>query len=237
VIRRASYQGWAIVDNVNAADWDDVELSLVAGAPQTFKQPLSMPLFVTRPTVPLMTTSGLVPQTHAGAMSTGAGSGSGLGPGGGGGTGGGAYMSASGETAAMTAGRRTLPRSHPPPAAANPAWDSEAIASRSLEQPMAASAADLGELFEYRLNDRVTIKRNQSALVPILQAPVAAERISLWTPRQALVHAARCGSPTRAPRSSPATQLDTQETRLAALKRELAGFTNGTRAPNASSAS
>jgi hypothetical protein len=38
----------------------------------------------------------------------------------------------------------------------------------------------VGDLFEYRLTDRVTVRRNESALVPILQAEVEAERVSLW---------------------------------------------------------
>jgi hypothetical protein len=49
-----------------------------------------------------------------------------------------------------------------------------------LDQSIAANATNLGELFEYRLKDRVTIRRNQSALVPILQTTVTAERVSLW---------------------------------------------------------
>ena len=34
-------QGWAIVDNTVGEDWTNVELSLVAGAPQSFIQQLS----------------------------------------------------------------------------------------------------------------------------------------------------------------------------------------------------
>jgi len=49
-----------------------------------------------------------------------------------------------------------------------------------LAQPIAAAGAELGDLFEYKLSDRVTIRRNQSALVPILQTGVAADRLSLW---------------------------------------------------------
>src|SRR5579862_756854 len=44
----------------------------------------------------------------------------------------------------------------------------------------AAEGLDLGDLFQYKLKDRVTIHKNESALVPILQAHVKAERISLW---------------------------------------------------------
>ena len=36
-------QGWAVVDNTVGADWDNVQLSLVAGAPQSFIQPISQP--------------------------------------------------------------------------------------------------------------------------------------------------------------------------------------------------
>jgi hypothetical protein len=45
----------------------------------------------------------------------------------------------------------------------------------------AATGQDLGDLFEYRLKQPVTIHKNQSALVPILNAPVGAERVSLWS--------------------------------------------------------
>src|SRR5262249_39204114 len=38
--------GWAIVDNTVGEDWNDVELSLVAGAPQSFVQPISQPFYV-----------------------------------------------------------------------------------------------------------------------------------------------------------------------------------------------
>jgi hypothetical protein len=43
-----------------------------------------------------------------------------------------------------------------------------------------ASGGDLGELFEYKLKQRVTVRQNQSAMVPIVSAPVTAERVSLW---------------------------------------------------------
>jgi len=46
---KATMQGWAVVDNTVGADWDNVQLSLVAGAPQSFIQPLSQPLYSRRP--------------------------------------------------------------------------------------------------------------------------------------------------------------------------------------------
>ncbi len=46
-------QGWAIVDNTIGEDWKDVQLSLVAGAPQSFIQDISQPFYARRPVVPL----------------------------------------------------------------------------------------------------------------------------------------------------------------------------------------
>ena len=42
------------VDNTVGADWDNVQLSLVAGAPQSFIQPLSQPLYARRPEIPII---------------------------------------------------------------------------------------------------------------------------------------------------------------------------------------
>ncbi|MBK5297759.1 MAG: carboxypeptidase regulatory-like domain-containing protein, partial [Vicinamibacteria bacterium] len=58
-------QGWALIDNTVGDDWTDVELSLVAGAPQSFIQPLSQPLYTRRPQVPMASGFMLSPQTHA----------------------------------------------------------------------------------------------------------------------------------------------------------------------------
>ena len=44
----------------------------------------------------------------------------------------------------------------------------------------AASGQGLGDLFEYKLKDRVTLKKNQSALVPIAQTDISADKVSLW---------------------------------------------------------
>src|SRR5229473_4457644 len=61
-------QGWAIVDNTIGEDWNDVELSLVAGAPHSFIQQLSQPYYGRRPVVPLPESVQLTPQTHAATL-------------------------------------------------------------------------------------------------------------------------------------------------------------------------
>jgi hypothetical protein len=64
-------QGWAVVDNTIGEDWNNVELSLVAGAPQSFIQPLSQPLYAQRPTIGMSRASGPSPQLHQETMSEG----------------------------------------------------------------------------------------------------------------------------------------------------------------------
>jgi len=159
-------------------DWNDVELSLAAGAPQSFIQKLSQPYYTQRVVVPLPRGFLLAPQTHGGTMisadltqqatadvplngrALNPGTLGALGPGVGGGTGGGAFR----------------PGTVQAPAAAPEGFDFLA-AAKSIN---AAEGNQLGDLFEYRLKDRVTIRKNESALVPIVQAEIAAEKVSLW---------------------------------------------------------
>ena len=44
----------------------------------------------------------------------------------------------------------------------------------------AASGREMGDLFEYRIKEPVTIRKNQSAMVPILNSEVGVEKVSLW---------------------------------------------------------
>jgi hypothetical protein len=66
-------QGWAIIDNTIGEDWRNVELSLVAGAPQSFIQQLSQPYYGQRPEVPMPRNVLLEPQTHGGTLRIGRG--------------------------------------------------------------------------------------------------------------------------------------------------------------------
>jgi hypothetical protein len=59
---------------------------------------------------------------------------------------------------------------------------SPGIVEHSIAQlGAAANGAGLGDLFEYKLKDRVSLKKNQSALVPIAQTEIEAEKVSLWS--------------------------------------------------------
>lgn len=44
----------------------------------------------------------------------------------------------------------------------------------------AANSQQVGDLFEYKLKEPITIMKNRSALVPIIQSQVAAEKVSVW---------------------------------------------------------
>jgi hypothetical protein len=272
-------QGWAIVDNTVGEDWNEVELSLVAGAPHSFIQQLSEPFYGRRPVVPLPESVQLSPQTHAATLSGGNGRLSGavtdpsgavisganvklmdennsiiaqtttdssgnysfssLAPGN--------YrvqterpgfkttlmtglnvapgenqanarldVGASTETVMVTgeasalstmsaglAGTNRLSsvanRPHVttmggvPGGVAGGAMGGViggvgggmAPSTAALEEARAmgeaaASGQELGDLFEYKLKDKVTLKKNQSALVPIAQTEIEAEKVSLW---------------------------------------------------------
>ncbi len=198
-------QGWAIVDNTVGEDWKNVELSLVAGAPQSFVQQLSQPYYARRPVVPLPENAMITPQTHEATMEAQtdvvngqltmptrvpAGVVGGV-PGGipGGQIGGpinGIVSSAPMALKANGAGGGVGGGMYRPNAGNSKQWLAEDV--EHLEAATTtAQTRDLGDLFEYKLQDHVTIRKNQSALVPILQARIDVEKVSVWNPSQSSV--------------------------------------------------
>lgn len=61
-------QGWAIVDNTIGEDWKDVQLSLIAGSPQSFVEDISQPYYARRPVIAPPQSAMLTPQTHEATM-------------------------------------------------------------------------------------------------------------------------------------------------------------------------
>jgi hypothetical protein len=280
---KALLQGWAIVDNTVGEDWKDVQLTLVAGAPQSFIQQISQPLYMRRPMVALPTSAQLTPQTHEGTLrEEGIDSGDGplgsasvippppppvpnsiamngrskvslsaINPGIAGGNsfrlGGGvsanmaqihgqvfdpsgaivpnaslSLRDSSGSTRSartdsggqytfysLTPGSYSLAINSPgfqqsqvgiyargggitdavatlnvasssttvEVTSASPAIDTE---SASLSSESVAEGSELGDLFQYALKQRVTVLQNQSALVPIVQSKIDAEKVTIW---------------------------------------------------------
>jgi hypothetical protein len=267
-------QGWAIVDNTVGQDWENVDLSLVAGAPQSFIQNLSQPYYTQRPVIPLPEAMSTAPQTYESTLI----------PGGARLTGtvtdasGAAIVGASvkafgnnsaliGETSTNAAGTYEL-QSLPEGAirlevasqgfrratvhgvvasaarsvrqdvrlevggvtqavevsaaaqTANTAMSSVA-GGRSLgsgaalggrrgagagggvgagsgggfgggvyrvgaNQEAAARGQELGDLFEYKLKEPISIQKNRSALVPVVQSEIGAEKVSVWNEQAGL---------------------------------------------------
>ncbi len=58
--------------------------------------------------------------------------------------------------------------------------------SEAYEQSFEAQSSGeaLGDMFEYAIKQNVTVLQNQSALVPIVQARVDAEKVTLWNERE-----------------------------------------------------
>jgi hypothetical protein len=202
----ATLQGFSVVDNTTGEDWKNVQLSLIAGSPQSFLQPLAQPIYARRPEVPIAQNAQLTPQTHASAVevlkddgapqaagvagmsgigmgvSSGMGSGvaggvmGGIGTGAGGNTGGGPRRVGGGAPAVISESQRVMLNS------AAPMAPYETVAARSITPNTTTAAFD--DFFAYNLTDPVTIPRNGSALVPILQTRIQSERVTLWSPSE-----------------------------------------------------
>jgi hypothetical protein len=204
----AIVQGWAVVDNTVGADWNNVQLSLVAGAQQSFIQPLSQPLYTRRPEIPIATGVETTPQTHEAAETSNQ------------------Y-----DRVELAAKLMAPPAMQAPNriqsqhgAVGGPLRNSqqgadiissnEAVANFAAlangasgegvgsgggmgagggvyrpsdaigEGDVSTNAFD--EFFEYSLTQPVTIHKNESAMVPILQQELPCEHVTLWNPNDRL---------------------------------------------------
>ncbi len=188
-------QGWAVVDNTVGEDWNDIELSLAAGAPQSFIQHISQPYYTERPEVPMPRGVLLSPQTHGETLDradalkvagTTAGAAMGVGAGGGPGGGGGRGASAPWGLDNVIHKREAdatadnMAAFGPDDTEFNIFNTSEADYLAAARNINAAQGSSLGDLFQYTLKDHVTIHKNESALVPIIQTDITAEKVSLW---------------------------------------------------------
>ena len=64
----ADLQGWAVIENLTGDAWTDIELTVVAGNPVTFRQALYEAYFVERPELPVEVIGRVLPQTDLGQM-------------------------------------------------------------------------------------------------------------------------------------------------------------------------
>lgn len=206
--KQATLQGWAVIDNTTGTDWNSVQLSLVAGAPQSFIQPIAQPFYARRPEIGLpqeAQEAQLTPQTHESgdappppAQVAGvAGAGMGYAGGSAGGIIGGLGMGAapapvvkaqgSGSGGGLGSGRGY---GLGPGSVGNMGggmYSNNGNAPISFEDSAAASlaantqTAAFDDFFQYKLTDPVTIPQNRSALVPILQTKVDVDPVTLYS--------------------------------------------------------
>ncbi|MFX0174763.1 MAG: hypothetical protein ACFE85_00880 [Candidatus Hodarchaeota archaeon] len=163
--------GWSLIENTTNQDWKDIELSLVAGMPVSFKYEFYRPIFIERPIVrppkvlsarPTEIEEGLEKERFE------------------------EYAMA--EAEAMPIAKKSKARiasSRPPPAPAGgfgryQAEMSDVDLMDKVKAQTKTQTKDLGELFEYNITNPVTIKRKQSALVPILTESIKASRVLLY---------------------------------------------------------
>jgi len=168
-------EGWAIVDNTTGEDWTKVQLSLVSGRPISFISQLYAPKYVQRPTAELADDNAARPVVHDEAFTVnGAVAGSGGGRGGGAVRAGvlGGIMPA--PPAAPVSGRAYM-------AAQNSMADLEQAKVSPSTIVASASAGELGELFEYRIAQPVTIRKDESAMLPFLQQAIEGRKLLIYS--------------------------------------------------------
>jgi len=150
-------EGWAIVDNTTGEDWTNVQLSLVSGRPVSFVSQLYEPRYITRPEAELQEETAARPVIYEGALET--------------------------QKAAKPSGRdyaagAAVGGYAPPPPPAPSAPRREAVASNVAVE---TTARELGELFEYRINTPVTVRKSQSAMLPFLQQKIDARKLLIYS--------------------------------------------------------
>ena len=191
-------QGWAIVENPTDEDWNNVTLSLVSGRPVSFQMDLYEPLFVTRPFMPVPTVPGVAPRVYtagmdrrdapnpAPAVSAGLPAGEAGAPGGprGGGGGGGALMKSK-------AGLADAARDRAPGSPEAEKFDWAGASFGEYAGVAKANAVETGEVFQYELKTPVTIPRQQSAMLPIINQGVLGRRVSIFSRNDGSEHPMR----------------------------------------------
>ena len=162
-------QGWAVVDNTSDEDWDEIELKLVAGLPVSFVHDLDTPRYIQRPVVEVKETAGVMPPiAEAGygeAMAFDAPE---------------ADMLLMALPAPMMAKSRESARK-----LAAPQSSVSSVATQTRER-------QIGDLFEYAIDRPVTVRRNQSALVPIVLKPFAGRSVLLYQKQARAENPMRC---------------------------------------------
>jgi len=156
--KESTLEGWAVIDNTTGDDWSKIRLSLVSGRPISFISKLYEPRYRQRPEAELPEDRAVGPVVHEGGVV-------------------GAF-----------AAPEALQMAPAPPPASRPAGGArrmmmadarEAEAPREAASTVAVTAEgrELGELFEYRFAQPVTVRKGESAMLPFLQQKIVARKL------------------------------------------------------------
>jgi hypothetical protein len=166
--REPFLQGWAIVDNDSDTDWENIELSLVTGRPVSFIQNLYPPYRVSRPVVPLAIAGIAESRTYESGY-------------------GAAYdtyteMEKAAEIAMADGMLSQTLRAQAPMAVPAPAQSTAAVGAGGT----AATGSAAGDQFEFTLKNPVTLERRQSAMLPLVEAVIEAEKVLVFSGQRAM---------------------------------------------------
>ncbi|MFW9969830.1 MAG: hypothetical protein ACFFDF_06490 [Candidatus Odinarchaeota archaeon] len=164
--------GWSLIENTTNQDWEDIELSLVAGMPVSFIYEFYRPIFIQRPVIRPPTILSAKPTEIEEGLEMDRFK---------------EYTMAEMEPSAvvMRKAKATRAAAPAPPAPAAGVGGMQSIMGDveiydKLKSQVQTQTKDLGELFEYNISNPVTIKRKQSALVPILTESIKAKKVLLY---------------------------------------------------------
>lgn len=152
----ARLQGWAIVDNRSGIDWQDVEVTVSAGAPVTLWQALARTYFVQRPEIPVRLLQGVVPRVDRGAVTAMAAS----------------EAAPGGPAGAMPAPRAMMRKGLATADGAEMAGIAQAEARETIGQAV------------FRLPRPVSVKDGGTVMVPFLDQSLPSRRVALYQPDQ-----------------------------------------------------
>jgi hypothetical protein len=171
-------QGWAVVENPTDEDWAGVGMALISGRPISFKMDLYQPLYVNRPVVEPELFASLRPPTYNGAMAKMDNNGN---------------IMTSGEfwfmrqTRPTVAKGRKTPEDHPHEVVLNDAETPGPVVTKQLAERMdlsgvqnMATASQLGDYFQYLIDQPVNLARQKSALLPIVNKDVEGTKVSIY---------------------------------------------------------
>ena len=162
-------QGWSLIDNVQDEDWKDIKLALVAGLPISFIYDLYSPNFIQRPHVARKEKYDMNVIT---------------------------YEEGESEQLDMptTSSMKDADGIAGFGAAAGPMKQTKGDITRAMEKSVQTQSVGegAGDYFQYRITVPVTVERNQSSLVPILQNYVKGTRISVYNEKVRKTNPAAC---------------------------------------------